>query len=233
MNYSRGESDRREVEKTPLIDVIFLLLIFFFVSLTTQSYMAQSKERSQEKSKQNLLRMANPDPIIGTDYICFELKDLNHDHVPASLITQLNAIRAQLVNFAGPCRIRGGALPVIAPGNGTLLMPVSMDTLSDKLHSFSQHWAGVGGCPPAMQAQLNELIEDFPFILNKLNNAAIVTGKIQTLFPQLIQNPQVTLHLRVDKWVSMRALGILYQAFSQLNISYKNILIRVLKENRG
>lgn len=59
----RDRSERREPDKTPLIDVIFLLLIFFFVTLVnvdlTKVQPTRQAQATQEKV--DLLAMSNPE----------------------------------------------------------------------------------------------------------------------------------------------------------------------------
>ncbi len=72
MRSTRKIRDRREPDKTPLIDVVFLLLIFFFVSLATASFVDVS-EHNAPKRKAPLDWLAEvpnaPDMMDSTFYL--------------------------------------------------------------------------------------------------------------------------------------------------------------------
>ena len=48
--------ERREPDKTPLIDVIFLLLIFFFVTLANLEVVPQKKSRPETQGLETAVR---------------------------------------------------------------------------------------------------------------------------------------------------------------------------------
>ncbi len=102
--------DRREPEKTPLIDVIFLLLIFFFVAIVgldvtpkpTHGYKAGGT-----KIKLDLLAMSNPDAPA---------PDSLHNHLLLQ-VTKGRKLDEKLVNKMNELIQRARALGLVYNGN--------------------------------------------------------------------------------------------------------------------
>lgn len=72
MNFSRAETDRLEVNLTPLIDVVFLLLIFFMVTTTFDRHAelrVNLPEASSEKQPLEVMPVEITIDPSGTYYI--------------------------------------------------------------------------------------------------------------------------------------------------------------------
>lgn len=109
-----GSLETREPEKTPLIDMVFLLLVFFFVNLSMQTYHSKQRQQTQleEDVKRSFLRVPHPAEYDNARVILIEILD-------ASIVSTRNRLAAARARILNCSQSSGCAVPQIpSPGNG-------------------------------------------------------------------------------------------------------------------
>lgn len=102
MNYSRGNKvkELREPEKTALIDIIFLLLIFFFVSLTVSEpgFHEESHPQPTPHRERELLKIVRPTEHTSR-YLFIQVVDLRE--ASAEYLEIVNDLRTTFATLSG------------------------------------------------------------------------------------------------------------------------------------
>lgn len=217
-------SDQREPEKTPLIDIIFLLLIFFFVSISTQSYEQEAEMPVENKAAEDLMKLEDAVPV-------------KEDIKPNSLLLiQIVDMSRQSDNYCNVLNNNLHDLRLLCSQVGVGNCPdltFKCDETSEPLIVIKpiEEWAQeiqdiMNTSPPsaADRPALQRLAMQTPMPVTDINRASVA---IQTVYPWVL-NYESMIHLRIGSTVPVRTIEYMYNLMEQLNISEKNIHIRVL-----
>lgn len=219
------KTDTREPEKTPLIDIIFLLLIFFFVSITSQSSVSKSNEKSENVTRQKLMRLSNANIISDSSFVLVEVKS-----VTIQIAVQMDHIRNTLQQFFTQCTQPVPAVlnNAVSPGEFCIFIK-RLDELTQEVDNLTG-----AGCSPATIRKANKLAGEFPRILTNASVDLNINNYIHlfpdNVFTRWIYDNDVKLHLRFERTVPLKALLVFYQLSEDLNLSFKKLEVRVINK---
>lgn len=248
MNRRRNyrSKDRRAPEKTPLIDIIFLLLIFFFVNLSIKSESSGDKGgKVPSKRERELPRIAKINPI--TPGILIQVVDLSS--ASASLISKVNDLRSAFQNLSSRAHLTDGFAP--PPPNGFMVLVDDNDShnnIDAHINSLIERAWGLieliisGGTPlTVINSRIRALFICYPACYPDLSMPGFQTllGEAETdlgnmistrlnEFSGLAESPKV--HVRMPKTTYMWFLKSLYRILAERGLSGENVHIRALEE---
>ncbi len=132
MYYSRGNKvkELREPEKTALIDIIFLLLIFFFVNLTVSEpgFHEESHPQPTPHRERELLKIVRPTEHTSR-YLFIQVVDLRE--ASAEYLETINDLRLILATLSGNFGLGLSFEPI--PTSGFM---VFTDFVKDNMHLY-------------------------------------------------------------------------------------------------
>lgn len=238
--YERRE--RREPEKTPLIDVIFLLLIFFFVTvvgLDVSQKPTRGARSSGTQKKLDLLPMINPpetSPAELTGVVLIQVQPGNA--LNASQIGELNVLIDQANSLPNL-----GIHPRISPANFLILVfdekyadiDVITKFIGDLRESLKVYREEV---PDTLAPKIRHLMDQYlPLNLPKRgvdNFSTLYEQSINTLrerVRQYYQNRREReIHIRMDKEVYVKFIDDLYKICNEQSIDVEHLKFRVLEQ---
>ncbi len=215
---SRGREDleSREPEKTPLIDMVFLLLIFFFVNLAIRSERVESQTSFLPADvRAELPKVPAPTALSDTAVILVEVLDLQ----ARSTSKRLWTLWEKVSRCASKC---GSAQMPSLRGNRFFVTTTSLD----RLESMA---AGLGmecDCK-----QVAEIVNRFPVPLRSPDLKVKLEQWVNDRLRLLPSDASVKLHVRMPNTTPVTFLRDLYElADSQSRIRPKYIYIRSLEE---
>jgi biopolymer transport protein ExbD len=240
--YERRE--RREPEKTPLIDVIFLLLIFFFVTvvgLDVSHKPTRGARSSGTQKKLDLLPMINPPetaPAELSEVVLIQVQPGNA--LNASQIGELNVLIEQANSLPGK---PFGAHPRISPENFLILVfdekyadidviPKFIGDLREALKVYRAE------APDTLEVKIRQLMDQYlPINMPKRGAddfSTLYERSINTLRERVrhyFQNRREReIHIRMDKEVYVRFIDDLYKICNEQNIDVEHLKFRVLEQ---
>ncbi len=221
------EKEMREPEKTPLIDMIFLLLIFFFVSLSViMSESARVPTGNPKKEAVPLLpEVASTQAVPAEGYIVVELYDIAQ--LPAQLKEMLGEARQKLAQLAA--LVPGTAAPPAVPASGVLFCVGLRDRDDWVLQAYLRDVLKVPLNPPPTSVQIASLLRRFPLAVPYSDVRRSQTlSRLASAILQESGNEVPPLHARVTAKVRSVALLTLYDLVAQLGLSQEDLRIRAI-----
>lgn len=240
--YDRRE--RREPEKTPLIDVIFLLLIFFFVTVvgldvSRKPTFGPTSGGSQKKL--DLLPMSNPlepapDSLENTILLQVQpaasfqqamITEMN------ALIDEINHLKKQPFGYHAPIQSESILVFMLDSEFSDMnALARLVSELRDNLDKFRLHKT------LTVQTRLSQLVNYFPINLPPKNEEEfhedaykeaikLLRARINSHFEQPNQKE---LHIRMHRSVYVKFIDDLFEIANQDNINLKNIKFRVIDQ---
>ena len=221
------EKELREPEKTPLIDMIFLLLIFFFVSLSViMSESARVPTGNPKKEAVPLLpQVASTQAVPSEGYIVVELYDISQ--LPAQLRDMLNQAHRKLAQLAA--LVPGTSAPPPLPRFGVLFCVGLRDRDDWVLQAYLRDVLKTPLEPPPTNVQIASLLRRFPLAVSYSEAQSNETlSHLANAILQESGNEVPPLHARVTAKVQSRALLTLYDLVARLGLSQEDLRIRAI-----
>jgi biopolymer transport protein ExbD len=247
----RDRRERREPEKTPLIDMIFLLLIFFFVTVVGANFIPE-QQPEEVKTDLELLPMNDPtepapDSLDNEIVIQIQLvKD-----VPALDLERCNEL-IKRVNATKGLDRREPVKNEEAEADDFLVFIFDktypdFESLLDKLETDLQSYQQ--DRKSTTMADVETALIHLPITLpdgataekspnlyktaiseftNRLNELAPLSDELNR---SEIRNNRI--HLRMEPTLYMKFINDLFEICNQQNINVENLKLRVLKQRRG
>jgi len=214
-----GDIQTREPEKTPLIDMVFLLLVFFFVNLAVRSQPTATLSSNLPADVQvELPKAPGLDLPRDSTMVLFELLDL---HI-ASNLNRLTAIREQIQTCLVRCK--QPPLPDLAVSR-FWMATTPLDSLETALNALRS------GC---VCGKVRRLVASFPIPLSDRRLRAKLSQRLSIRLATLPQNVGVKLHVRLPKSAPVTVLQTLYDLVNSTDrLNPKYIFVRALEEKTG
>lgn len=226
---------RREPEKTPLIDIIFILLIFFLVTISTNLGRGSSGEgKGEENCRIPVIR----DPIdTGGEYLLIDVVDLSDG--PAMKIDMTEDLRGAFMDLSGRLDMDINFRPV--PRRGFMVSVLGGKVYSD-LSAYKEvsmrllNGLERGASPDRIRERARELFALYPEFLP--SDPSALTGEAEARMESMIDlirglaenGEEMKVHIRMPEDMYMHFVKSAFSILERTGVDIDRIRIHAMKE---
>ena len=238
------KKERREPEKTALIDIIFLLLIFFFVSLSTIEPVSSGNAGGGKPlmRKSELPKIVHIQDMIPG--LLIQVVDLSN--ATAILRIRINDLRDDFQTLSQLCQFKikfanasadGFMVAIVEKKNFSQTIESQSTRAQDYISRISRYGSQADSIKPKCRALLECYPAFYPSFGDKefkksLSKAELCLEKtIQNKLSEYSnedKNPQI--HVRMPKKTYMLFIKSLFKILAKVGFQEENIYIRALEE---